>query len=65
VETIASSNPNGVSVAYTYDPVSNVAAVKAPYRLTSNFTYDALNGIRTIKYTIDGGRGERIRILTS
>jgi hypothetical protein len=46
VETIVSSNPNGVKTAYTYDAqnrLSTVVDARLPGDNTSTFTYDALD----------------------
>jgi YD repeat-containing protein len=52
VETIASSNAHGVSVAYTYDDQNRLSTV-VDNRLTSQnttYTYDNASNVATVKY---------------
>ena len=52
VETIASSNPNGISVAYTYDDLDRLSTV-VDYRLqgnqTTTYTYDPANNVAAVQ----------------
>jgi RHS repeat-associated protein len=53
VETITSSNPHGVSVAYTYDDLNRLQTV-TDNRLSGNntttYSYDEANNVATVRY---------------
>jgi YD repeat-containing protein len=50
VETIASSNPNGASVSYSYDELNRLSAVvdnRLSGNQTTTYTYDAASNVAT------------------
>jgi len=53
VESIVSSNPNGASVAYTYDELNRLGAVvdnRLPGQNTTTYTYDPASNVATVAY---------------
>jgi RHS repeat-associated protein len=53
VETIVSSNPNGASVAYTYDDLNRLQTVvdnRLPGQNTTTYTYDPASNVATVAY---------------
>jgi len=53
VETIQSSNPNGVNVSYTYDGLNRLSTVvdnRLPSNNTTSYTYDNASNVVTVAY---------------
>src|ERR1035441_380237 len=53
VESIASSNPNGASVSYTYDDLNRLSTVvdnRLPGQNTTTTTYDPASNVATVAY---------------
>ena len=53
VETIQSSNPNGVNVSYTYDGLNRLSTVvdnHLPSNNTTTYTYDNASNVVTVAY---------------